>query len=245
MELASAPPADTPVPASVRAVAAGRATRMLWRNGLGGLTVSIDGGDPLVVKWSPATGPRLADEAERMRWLAARHPAPVVRWHGDVDDGELLVMDALPGDGAVSRRWLAEPETAVRAIAEGLRRLHAVPVDDCPWSWLPADRIRSARALGGTVPVALEAAPSVERLVVGHGDACAPNTLLDASGGFLATVDVGRLGLADRWSDLAVASMSLEWNFGAGFEPLFWQTYGVEPDVERVAYHRALWHVAD
>lgn len=245
MELASAPPDDAPVPASVLEIAGGRATRMLWRNELGGLTVAIDGDDPLVVKWSPPGGPALADEAERMRWLAARHPVPVVRAHARDDDGEVLVMEALPGEGAVSQRWLAEPETAVRAIADGLRRLHALPVDDCPWSWLPADRIRAARALGGAVPPSLERAPSVDRLVVGHGDACAPNTLLGDAGAFLATVDVGSLGLADRWSDLAVATMSLEWNYGRGYEPLFWHSYGIEPDAERVAYYRALWDVAD
>ncbi|QCR19583.1 phosphotransferase [Agrococcus sp. SGAir0287] len=245
MVLASTPPADTPVPASVRALAGGRATRMLWRNELGGLTIAIDGDDPLVAKWSPPGGPRLAAEAQRLRWLVARHPAPLVRHHGIVDDGELLVTEALPGDGAASARWLREPETAVRAIAEGLRRLHALPPEDCPWRWLPADRIRSARAASGTVPASLEDAPSIDRLVVGHGDACAPNTLLDAHGAFLATVDVGRLGLADRWSDLAVASMSLEWNYGAGLEPLFWRSYGVEPDATRVAYYRALWDVAD
>lgn len=233
------------MPSSVLAVDAGRATRMLWRNELGGLTVAIDGDDPLVVKWSPPSGPSLAGEAERMRWLAARHPAPVVRAHHIVGDGELLVTDALPGEGAVVDRWLADAETAVRGIAAGLRLLHALPVDDCPYAWQPTDRIRSARAHGGVVPTALEAAPSIDRLVVGHGDACAPNTILDASGAFLATVDVGRLGLADRWSDLAVASMSLEWNDGAELEPVFWQAYGVAPDAERIAYYRALWDVAD
>lgn len=245
MQPASAPPPGTPVPASILAIAAGRPTRMLWRNGLGGLTVAIDGDDPLVVKWSPPGGPDLDGEAARMRWLAARHPAPVVRACRAVDDGSVLATEALPGEGAVAERWLAQPEVAVRAIAAGLRRLHALPTGECPWSWLPADRIASARAQGGTVPAALERAPSVDRLVVGHGDACAPNTLLDAAGGFLATVDVGRLGLADRWSDLAVASMSLEWSYGPGLEPLLWEAYGIEPDDERVAYYRELWDVAD
>ncbi len=86
---------------------------------------------------------------------------------------------------------------------------------------------------------------AVDRLVVGHGDACAPNTLLGRDGRFLATVDVGRLGLADRWSDLAVASLSLAWSYGPGFESVLWDAYGIEPDAERIAYHRALWDVAD
>lgn len=234
------------MPASVLAIADGRATRLLWRNERGGLTVAIDDADdPLVVQWSPPGGPSLAGEAERLRWLAPRHPAPAVRAQGVAPDGELLVTAALDGEGAAAERWRREPETAVRAIGEGLRRLHALPTDGCPWSRLPADRIAAARAAGGTVPPALERAPAVDRLVVGHGDACAPNTLLGRDGRFLATVVVGRLGLADRWSDLAVAWLSLAWSYGPGFEDVLWDAYGIEPDAERIAYHRALWDVAD
>ncbi|GAA2174728.1 aminoglycoside 3'-phosphotransferase [Agrococcus versicolor] len=245
MPLASAPPPGTPVPGSVRVLADGRPTRLLWRNERGGLTVAIDGDAPVVAKWSPPGGPDLRAEASRLRWLAERHPAPRVRAWRAVADGELLVMDALSGESAVAQRWREAPEVAVRAIAEGLRRLHALPIDDCPWSWLPADRIRAARALGVAVPSGLEAAADVDHLVVGHGDACAPNTMVDADGRFLATVDVGRLGLADRWSDLAVASMSLAWNHGEGFEPLFWDAYGIEPDAERIARYRTLWDAVD
>lgn len=50
--------------------------------------------------------------------------------------------------------------------------------------------------------------PPVDRLVVCHGDACAPNTLLSGDGHFAAHVDLGALGLADRWADLAVAAWS-------------------------------------
>lgn len=82
----------------------------------------------------------------------------------------------------------------------------------------------------------------MDRLVVCHGDACAPNTLLDDRGAFLANVDAGRLGVADRWADLAVATMSLGWNYPAPNENLFWETYGVDPDPQRIDYYRALWN---
>ena len=60
-------------------------------------------------------------------------------------------------------------------------------------------------------------------------------------GHFLAHVDLARLGVADRWADLAVATMSLGWNFDDVDEDLFWRIYGVEPDPGRIAYYRALW----
>jgi kanamycin kinase len=81
----------------------------------------------------------------------------------------------------------------------------------------------------------------VREPVVCHGDACAPNTLLRADGGFLAHVDLGALGVADRWADLAVAAWSTEWNYGVGLAPLLYESYGIDPDVERIDFYRLLW----
>jgi len=61
--------------------------------------------------------------------------------------------------------------------------------------------------------------PPVDRLVVCHGDACCPNTLLGPDGRWVAHVDLGQLGTADRWADLAVATWSTAWNYGPGWEP--------------------------
>jgi len=47
--------------------------------------------------------------------------------------------------------------------------------------------------------------PPVDRLVVCHGEACAPNTLVADNGSWSGHVDLGALGVADRWADLAVA----------------------------------------
>ena len=66
--------------------------------------------------------------------------------------------------------------------------------------------------------------------------------LLDEDGGFLAHVDLGRLGTADRWADLAAMSMSLEWNFAHYDEGDFWEAYGVTPDAQRIDYYRRLWN---
>lgn len=85
----------------------------------------------------------------------------------------------------------------------------------------------------------------MDRLVVCHGDACAPNTLLDDAGRVAGYVDLGSLGVADRWADLAVGSWSLDWNYGAGYQPTFFRAYGIEPDPRRIAYYRLLWDLGE
>ena len=78
--------------------------------------------------------------------------------------------------------------------------------------------------------------------MVCHGDACVPNTLLDTDGRPTAFVDLAALGVADRWADIAVASMSTMWNFGTGWEDTLIEAYGVDPDRDRLAYYRRLWN---
>ena len=68
-----------------------------------------------------------------------------------------------------------------------------------------------------------------------------PNTLLSDDGRWSGHVDLGELGIADRWADLAVATWSTEWNYGPGWDGLLLDAYGVPPDTERTNYYRLLW----
>jgi kanamycin kinase len=84
-------------------------------------------------------------------------------------------------------------------------------------------------------------APPIDRLVVCQGDACVPNTLLDHHGRCVGHIDLGRLGVADRWADLAVATWSTVWNYGPGYEGVLLGAYGVAPDPSRWEFYRWLW----
>ncbi|MDZ8275103.1 phosphotransferase [Microbacterium aquimaris] len=44
----------------------------------------------------------------------------------------------------------------------------------------------------------------MDRAVVCHGDACCPNTVIDDDGQVTGHVDLGALGITDRWADIAV-----------------------------------------
>ena len=85
--------------------------------------------------------------------------------------------------------------------------------------------------------------PSSEDVVVCHGDYCFPNMLLE-DGVVTGYLDVGELGLADRWWDIAVGAWSVTWNVDPRWEPVFYEAYGVEPDSERIRYYRLLYDLA-
>lgn len=254
------PEPDLVPPPRITALAKGRPIRAVWRNELGGLTFELGDADRLFVKWNPAgNGIDLAAEAARMRWAAAYIPVPLPLDEGSDDQGAWLVTAAVPGRSAINPRWLAQPATAVEQIGLGLRALHdALPVPVCPFDWTVATRLADLDAHPERLDPArwnedhkhlrivdvrarLADPPAVDRLVVGHGDTCAPNTLLTDDGRWSGHVDLGRLGLADRWADLAIATWSLGWNYGPGWEAMLLRAYGVAPDPERTAYYRLLW----
>jgi kanamycin kinase len=221
--VAGAPTGPVEVPPLVHAFAE-RIDDVVWQNELGGVTFVA--GDRFL-KWNPlGSGLDLEEERARLVWArAVGHPVPVVLDLGRDDAGQVLVTQTLNGSGAVSGEWLDRPEVAVRAIADGLRSLHdKLPTAACPFRtrWVPKD-----------------APPPADGAVVLHGDACAPNTIIAADGRFAGHVDLGALGVGDRWADLAVASLSLDWNYGEGWQPLFFETYGIERDEERIALYRA------
>ncbi|MDR6866866.1 kanamycin kinase [Microbacterium resistens] len=242
----SIPVEPVTVPARVEELARGAALVCVWDNDYGGLTfrATPETGEPFYIKWGPRNLEfTLRDEAERMAWAARWIRVPRVLAQGEDDEHEWLVTAAIDGLSAVDPRWVAEPATAVRAVGEALRAMHdALPVEECPWEWSVEARIANAEHRDVEVPERFRTAPGIDRLVVCHGDACCPNTLIGDDGRWIAHVDMALLGVADRWADLAVASMSTEWNFGPGWEDALIEAYGLEPDRERLAYYRDLWN---
>jgi len=262
--LADQPAAQTPVPAAVRELAGGRALRVVWENQMGGLTFEVGtGNDRRFVKWTPAaSGIDLDAEMRRLKWAARFVEVPRVLDHGSDNSGSWFVSAALLGENAVTAYWKADPQRAVTAIGHGLRTLHdTLPRESCPFSWSLAARLSQAerRAANGLLDprtwhaehmnlsvkealAALREPPApAEDLVVCHGDACAPNTLLDRDGNATGHVDVGTLGVADRWADLAIATWSTTWNYGHGWETRLLDAYGIETDPTKTAYYRLLW----
>jgi kanamycin kinase len=236
------PEPDLPVPATVRRLAGGASVEPVWINGDGGTTFRVNGLVPRFVKWQPhSTEEGVEREAGKLRWARQFTLVPEVLGQGHNESGAWLVLVGLPGESAVCPRWKADPETAVRVAGAALRRLHdALPVTACPFDWSVERRRRTVPSDTGD-PRSTQSTPEIDRLVVCHGDACVPNTLIAADGTFAGHVDLADLGVADRWADLAVGSWSTEWNFGPGWEELYFQSYDIEPDRGRIRFYRELW----
>jgi kanamycin kinase len=261
--IAAPPAADTPVPAPIARIVGQRSVCPVWRNEADGVTFEI-GADPdrVFAKWQPYSPLiDLAQEAERLAWASTYLRVPTVLECGADDDGQWLVTAAVPGRSAVDPRWLADPARAVAAIGHGLRALRdSLPVADCPYDWSVEQRLARLERLGLSEPTTwdephrqlgpnramdlLRDPPPIDRLVVCHGDACSPNTLLNDDGVWSGHVDLGHLGLADPWADLAIATWSTEWNYGPGWDGRLLEAYGIAPDQQRSAYYRLLWDVA-
>ncbi|MET4050652.1 MULTISPECIES: phosphotransferase [unclassified Rhodococcus (in: high G+C Gram-positive bacteria)] len=81
-----------------------------------------------------------------------------------------------------------------------------------------------------------------KKTVVYHGDACAPNTLIDEAGPPCAHVDLGSMGVGDRWADLAPAIMSTQGNYGGLLTAEVLDGYGIELDQDRLDFYCRLWN---
>jgi kanamycin kinase len=210
---------------------------------------------------APVRYPSLGAEAERMIWAAPYLPVPRVVACERLGATSVLVTDALGGRDATYAGWRDDLPGLVAALGRGLRAFHdAVGEEWCPFRFdagralehvrrrLAADLIHStdlhpehAHLTPASALAELEAiAPTDEDLVVCHGDYCAPNVLL-TDGRVSGYVDLGELGVADRWWDVAVGAWSVGWNFGMEYEDLFYESYGVAPDPARIAFYRLLY----
>ena len=221
-------------------------------------------GQPALYLKTEAVAPlaELPGEAERLRWLAAvgMPCAPVLGWCEE--DGQYwLLLGALPGRNLEDAGL--DPATKVRLMAAALRQLHALNIVGCPFDHCAALRIAHAEARlraglvveddlddahRGLAPRELFArlqahAPAHEDLVVTHGDACLPNLIVqdgEATGWIAHWIDCGRLGVADRWQDLALATRDIAEVLGPEWVAPFLQAYGTQPDPERAAFYRLL-----
>ena len=204
----------------------------------------------------------LADEMARLRWLARVHmPVPTVARFIHTSDQAWLLMTAMKG-GTAHQLLVSNPSqgpAVVDALAAFLRRLHAIPVAECPFNSDHAYRLHLARrridagrvdasdfdderqgwtpeqvwdAMQGHLPLAPDP-------VVTHGDFSLDNLLIH-DGEVVGCIDVGRAGIADRYQDLAIL-----WNclgeFGPSLQARLFLQYGLPaPDQRKLQFHLLL-----
>ncbi len=217
------------------------------------------------VKVGPDGGPDgIAAEADRLDWLAGRAPVPEVLAHAADEDGQgwLVTAEAAGTPAQDPLHRMASVEPLLGALGRGLRGWHdSLPVEGCPFdARLDVVLARTEeRVAAGMVDVhrlepayrrfgvdqllerlhETRPAEPAEDLVVAHGDPCLPNLLVDpATAELTGVVDVGRLGVSDRYRDLGIAVRSIARNLGPELAWRFLDAYGVpHPHLERLEYY--------
>jgi aminoglycoside 3'-phosphotransferase-1 len=203
----------------------------------------------------------LTDEMVRLRWLARYIPIPAVEGFVATHDEAWLLMTAVPGQTAY-QLLKAQPDARVEivdALATFLRRLHAIPTSECPFNSDHAYCLSRARERidadlvdeddfddereGWTAEQVWEAMqrllPMPSDFVVTHGDFSLDNILmLDVE--VVGCIDTGRVGIADRYQDLAIL-----WNclgeFDASLQNRLIEQYGLaEADERKLEFYLLL-----
>lgn len=225
-------------------------------------TYRISGQENFYVKIDSVTNVGgLQKEAQALTWLRTYLPAPEVVFYERIDGIDYMLIRELPGLPASADYWTSNPHQLVETLAESMLALHRLDIATCPFDQRTAVKLQEVAQyvqLGlvdtddfepehsGQTPEHILAQlyteqPEQDDLVVTHGDFCLPNLLLTnwRLSGF---IDVGSLGVGDRYQDLALCVRSLSQNLGTDqYHSLFFEAYGLPfPDESKLHYFRLL-----
>lgn len=202
----------------------------------------------------------LVDEMTRLRWLGAYLPVPALVAFAIQAGTGWMVTSRMAGRTAY-QILEAAPEQApalAESLGQFLRRLHGIPAERCPFNAdhrlrLAAAKDRldaglvaedefdearqgmSAKAVWGEMLAALP--PAFDRVVT-HGDFSLDNLFVEG-GAVTGCIDLGRVGIADPWQDLAILWHSLA-EFGDEAPRRMLAAYGIALDAEKRDFHLRL-----
>ena len=237
---------------------------ILDRTGLSGSTVAIY--EDFVLKSEPISG-ESENHLAMLLWLDGKISAPRVLETVQLDGFRWTLMTKISGEMACADGYRADPHRLVRVLADAMKRLWSVDVSGCPVDQSPSAKLERARVIvekglvnmelvdpetfgenGFPSPAALLSwleshAPDFEPVLT-HGDFCLPNIFLE-TWKFSGFLDLGRSGVGDKWTDIALLWRTLRDNFGGhygeavhGFHPdeLF-EALEIEKDEEKLRYY--------
>ena len=210
----------------------------------------------------------LKDESLMMDWLKNRISVPEIICNITESGKNYLLMSKINGKMSCDDEFMKNPKQLVFVLADAIKTLWNVDISDCPIKNDLSTVLKAAeyRVEHGLVDVD-DAEPETfckggfkdpqqllgwlydnrpeEDFVLSHGDFCLPNIFINDDG-FSGFVDIGRMGVADRYQDIALCYRSLKHNFSGKFggksyggfdEKMFFDALGVEPDFEKIRYY--------
>lgn len=193
-------------------------------------------------------------EAEMMKWLSKRLNVPEIIEFGIKPHSEYLIMSEIEGVHIDS--FSDEPTKLIEYYAKAIKQIQAIKISNCPFistldyrlkelkylmdkkladvdvsHWQATTKFKSPKELYKWL---CEHKPQ-EELSFSHGDICANFFVSNEE---LYFYDLGRCGIADKWLDIALCVRDIrEYYPDSGYEKLFFDMLGVEPDYKKIDYY--------
>lgn len=212
------------------------------------------------------------EEAENeyiiMEWLKNKLPVPHVLARETAEGKSWLLMTRVQGKMSCDEEYMKNPMELTGLLADALKLLWQTDITECPCIWNIDRKLEMAKYWvehnmvdtdnvepdtygenGFASPKELfqwltENKPD-EEPVLSHGDFCLPNIMFEGKE-LKGYIDLGRMGVADRWQDIALCYRSLLHNYSGkyggksyeGFNPeMLFEMLGIEPDWEKIRYY--------
>ena len=211
----------------------------------------------------------LRNERNALAWLRGKMPVSEILAYEENEDTDILMTSAVEG-AVLSELLAADNSTADSQLelageaARQLRRLHDIPIDECPldqrldvkfaraqknieYKLLSDTDEEFARQHNGKMPIDVYNELLGSRgnncdLVFTHGDACMPNMIIN-NGAFAGFIDLDGAGIADRYTDISVFFRSFEYNcrVPADLRSTFYDAYGIDSlDADKMRFYLLL-----
>jgi len=207
-----------------------------------------------------------------MEWLDGKLPVPKVICHEIQDETDYLLMTRVHGKMSCADEYLQDTDNLAQILASGLKQLWDINISDCPCNMKLDRKLKMAEynVLHHLVDMNhvdpqtfgkngfqnpkhlldyLFTHRPPEDLVLSHGDFCLPNIILENRqiNGF---IDLGKMGIADRWQDIALCYRSFRDNCTGKYHnkprqfsyhpDLLFEKLGIAPDWDKINYYLLL-----
>ena len=204
------------------------------------------------------------NEIKISTWLQGRVPIPQVVEYCEIDQKLYVLMSRFKGKLFCDKEYLSQPKQLVKMVADALQKLWSVDLLGSPGEVSRLEhRLEAAKCNveNGLIDFEnvepetfgvqgfadaeellhwLQTNQPAEDVVLTHGDFCLNNVFAKGNdlGGF---IDIGKMGPADRWQDIAILLRDLKGYLADDFEPeMLLNELGIEMDEEKENYYRLL-----
>ncbi len=208
------------------------------------------------------------NEVKLMKWLRDKVPSPEVICHIKENGTDYLLMSKIEGKMSCDKEYMRNPKKLMDILAESMKMLWSVDISDCPVNMNLDAKLKMAEYnvknnlvdVENTQPGTFGAngfenpekllewlknnRPD-EDVVLSHGDFCLPNILIE-NGTLSGFIDIGRMGISDRWNDIAICYRSLNDNYIGKYSTekydnfnadYLFEALGIEKNEEKLRYY--------